>query len=477
MNGCKQPGRRSFLRQLGATTAWSALTMTGQMPLMARALAAENYSGIDDYRSLVCVFLSGGIDTHNAFVPYANYDNYASLRQALAISRNQLLPDSSGALGFHPSLAPLRTLYNEGKLAIAANLGNLFEPLTASEVFDYFGEDVSPKSIPRELFSHSHQSDLVQINAARRPGSEAPGWGGLMADRLIEASTDLSFPLSYTVAGNNLWQTGQTSRPFSVRPGRDIPVFEHFDDDTWPRWEPARSAAWTQILERSYTHPLEAQVAKAMLGTKQRSDLLRSELEAAPPFNTPFNEDNRLENQLRSVAKLISIRQRVGLRRQLFFVELGNWDTHSNHLERHGEQLTDLANGLFSFQRTIDELGLSDSVTTFTISEFNRTLTINGDGTDHAWAGEQLVMGGAVDGGKVHGQPIDYQSTGIGQHWGDTLFGAKDVGSGRFIPEYSMDQYGATLAKWMGIKGTDLATIFPNLKNFAQKDLGFMRGV
>lgn len=434
MNGCKQPGRRKFLRQLGATSAWSALAVTGQLPLMARALAAENYSGINDYRSLVCVFLSGGIDTHSAFVPYANYDNYAALRQTLAIPRSQLLADSSGAMGFHPALAPLRSLYDEGKLGIAANLGNLFEALTPTDLFDYFRDNVSSKAIPRELFSHSHQSDLVQLNAIRRPGSEAPGWGGLMADRLVEANTNPSFPLSYTIAGNNLWQTGQTSRPFSVRPGQGIPVFEHFDGDTWPRWEPARSTAWSQILERSYSHPLEAQVAKAMLGTRQRSDLLRSELDAAPPLTTPFNEDNWIENQLRSVARLISIRQRVGMRRQLFFVELGNWDTHSNHLERHAEQLTDLANGLFSFQRTIDELGLGDSVTTFTVSEFNRTLTINGDGTDHAWAGDQLVMGGAVEGGKVHGQPIDYQSTGIGEHWGDTLFGAADVGSGRFIP-------------------------------------------
>ena len=476
MNECKQPGRRNFLRRLGATSAWSALAMAGQLPVMARAFAAEDYSGIADHKSLVCVFLGGGIDTHNAFVRYANYDNYSVLRQTLAIPRADLLPDVGGALGFHPSLAPLRTLYDEGTLGIAANVGNLFETLTPADLFDYYRLGVTSKAIPLELFSHSHQSDLVQQNIIRRPGSSAPGWGGLMADRLVEANTNPSFPLSYTVAGNNLWQTGQTSRPFSVQAGQDVPIFEHFNDDNWPDWEPSRSAAWSQILNRSYSHPLEAQVAKAMLGTQQRSDLLRSELLAAPPLTTPFEQGNWLENQLRTVAKLIAIRQRVGMRRQLFFVELGNWDTHGNHLVRHAEQLTSLASGLFSFQRTIEELGLSDSVTTFTVSEFNRTLTINGDGTDHAWAGEQLVMGGAVDGGQVHGQPIEYESTGIGEHWGDTLFGAKDTGSGRFIPEYSMDQYGATLAKWMGIKGDDLGAIFPNLKNFALKDLGFMRG-
>ena len=133
-----------------------------------------------------------------------------------------------------------------------------------------------------------------------------------------------------------------------------------------------------------------------------------------------------------------------------------------------------LDGGLYSFQRTIEELGFEDSVTTFTFSEFGRTLTINGGGVDHAWSADQLVMGGAVDGGSIHGTPISYQAAGEGEHWGQTLFGPDDVGSGRFVPRYSMDQYGATLARWMGITESDLDDIFPNLHNFTQRDLGFM---
>ena len=145
-------------------------------------------------------------------------------------------------------------------------------------------------------------------------------------------------------------------------------------------------------------------------------------------------------------------------------------------LTEHQNLFTSLNNALVSFQRTLEELNVEDSVTTFTASEFGRTLTINGDGTDHAWACDLLVMGGAVDGGKVHGEPIEYSDQSLGEHWGEKLFGPRDVGSGRFIPKYSTDQYGATLAKWMGITDGDLIKIFPHLNNFSTRDLGFMNG-
>lgn len=476
MDGSNTLSRRRFLRRLAAGTAGSAVGFVGQLPLMSRALAAETYSGISDYRSLVCVYLSGGMDTHNAFVPYATarYADYAALRQGLAIPRASLLPGTGNTVGFHPALAPLRTLFNENKLAIVPNLGNLFEPMTPQDLFSYYETGTSTVAIPHELYSHSHQTDLIQLNFIRQPGASAAGWGGAMADRLLASSVNQTFPLAYTLAGSNYWQTGRNTRPFSVQAGQGIPQFDDFNGDSWPPWEPGRSASWAEILGRTYAHPLEAQAAAALLGTKQRSDLLRAALAAAPEIMTPFNPDNWLDNQLRSVAKLISIREQVGTRRQLFFVEIGGWDTHSDHLNQHGGQLAELASALFNFQRTLQELDVENSVTTFTFSEFNRTLTINGDGTDHAWAGDQIVMGGAVDGGKVHGTPIAYTAGGIGEHWGDTLFGPNDTGAGRFVPTYSMDQYGATLARWMGIKGTDFDAIFPNLVNFTQKDLGFM---
>lgn len=477
MDGSKLITRRGALRRLAAGAACTSVGLGAQLPLMSRALAAENYTGIGDYRSLVCVYLGGGIDTHNAFVPYANgpYAEYAALRQGLAIPRANLLPGTGGALGFHPALSPLRTLFDEGRLALVTNLGNLFEPMTPQQLFDYYETGTSAVRIPHELYSHSHQTDLIQLNFIRQPGAAAVGWGGAIGDRLVVANVNPSFPLSYTVAGTNYWQTGGSTRPFSVQAGQDIPRFEEFNGDSWPPWEPGRSASWLEILGRSHVHPLEAQAAGALLATKQRSDLLRAALAGAPALQTPFNPDQWLDNQLRTVARLISIRQQVGMRRQLFFVELGNWDTHSNHLQQHGQQLAELGSSLFNFQRTLQELGVENSVTTFTFSEFNRTLTINGDGTDHAWAGDQIVMGGAVDGAKVHGTPIQYTAQGIGTHWGDTLFGPYDTGAGRFVPRYSMDQYGATLARWMGIKGSDFDAIFPNLANFTQKDLGFMK--
>jgi len=477
MDGRLNQNRRRFLRSLAAGTTSATLGLAAQLPLMSRALAAENYSGLTDYRSLVCVFLSGGMDSHNAFVPYATaaHANYAAMRQGLAIPRADLLPGTGNVIGFHPAAAPLRTLFNEGRLGIVANLGNLFEPMTPEDLFQFYETGSSTVAIPHELFSHSHQSELIQVNAILPSGVSAAGWGGKMGDRLIAANVNPSYPLAYTLAGTNLWQVGQQTRSFSVQAGQDIPNFDHFDNGSWPPWEVGRSTTWSEILNRTYSHPLEAQAASQLLGTRQRSDLLRAALAAAPPITTPYNPDNWLANQLRSVAKLISIRQQVGMRRQLFFVELGGWDTHGDQLYQQGLLLADLAEGLFSFQRTLQELGVDGSVTTFTFSEFNRTLTINGDGTDHAWAGDHLVMGGAVDGGKVHGTPMAYDAAGVGEHWGDTLFGAADTGAGRFVPAYSMDQYGATLARWMGIKGSDFNAIFPNLANFAATDLGFMR--
>ncbi len=470
------PARRKFLARAGSATMGSALMATGQLPLAARALAAGNYSNLSDYKTLVCVFLDGGNDNHNAFAPYqlADYNRYAAIRQGLAIPRNELLAGVGNEVGFHPGLSGLRTLFNEHKLALVRNVGNLFEAMVPGDLFNYYETGSATVAIPPDLFSHSHQTALIQLNFVPTPGSNPAGWGGLITDRLAAANVNPDLPSSFTISGTNLWQTGITTQPFSLQGGQAIPSFETFDGTQWPYWEPARSTAWANIIAQPHAHPLEAQAAHTLTGTKERSDLLRNALANAPSLNTPYDSDNWFAEELRSIAKLIAIRESVGMRRQIFYVQLGGFDTHANHLNWHAEQLARLNGGLYSFQRTLEEIGVTDTVTTFTFSEFGRTLTINGDGTDHAWAGDHIVMGGAVDGGKSHGTPITYSDVNTGEHWGETLFGDTDVGSGRFIPESSIDQYGATLARWMGITPADLSVIFPNLGNFSLQDLGFM---
>ncbi len=470
--------RRHFLKHLALFTGGSSILSTfGNMQLIQSVLASSSeYSGLTDNKSLVCVFLFGGNDSLNTLVPYPNaeYQKYARVRQNMAIARNQLLPVSGNKYGFHPSLSGLRNLYNENKLAIAANVGNLFEPIARDAYFDYLEGNNGSLNIPPNLFSHSHQQETWQTNLAAEVGSVHPGWGGLMADLLVEANSNPDVPPAFTLSSSNLWQAGETTRPFGIRAGQGVSTFEHFDESGWPPHEFARSAAWNAILNLQRSDVLQAYTATSFLDTRRRASLLRNALQQVPSLQTPYDTENGLAKQLRSVAELIAIRESLGMKRQIFFTSAGGWDTHSSQVNSHSELLTMLNNSLFSFQRTLEELGVEDSVTTFTASEFGRTLTSNGDGTDHAFSSDYMVMGGAVDGGKVHGEPVQYSDQSQGEHWGEKLFGPEDVGSGRFIPKYSTDQYGATLAKWMGVSDSDLDNMFPNLANFSIQDLGFM---
>ena len=478
MNTKTNLNRRHFLQNLALFTAGSSLLSSfDELQLIKSALAATNYSGLSGHKSLVCVFLFGGNDALNTLVPYTNaeYQKYAAVRQNMAISRNQLLPISGNNFGLHPSLKDLRTLFNENKLAIASNIGSLFEPISRDAYLDYVEGNNRGLNIPPDLFSHSHQQEFWQTNMASGAGNMNPGWGGLIADHLLTANSNPEVPAAFSLSGNNLWQMGENTRPFGIRAGQKIADFNHLNGSSWPRWEAARTTAWNSILDLPRSHALEAHSQDSFQDTQERANLLRNATEQAPTLQTPFDTKNSLAKQLRSIAELIAIRESLGMKRQIFFASAGGWDTHSNQLSKHSGLLSKLNNALFSFQRTLGELGVEESVTTFTASEFGRTLTSNGDGTDHAFSTDYMVMGGAVDGGKIHGERIQYSDVAEGEHWGQKLFSPQDVGSGRFIPKYSTEQYGATLAKWMGINATDLNSIFPNLTNFPNADLGFMK--
>jgi uncharacterized protein (DUF1501 family) len=477
-------GRREFLRRMGISVgALGMWSMQDNLRLMGNAMAATVGGDLTTgYRSLVCVFLYGGSDSWNMTVPtgLTAYNKYAAVRQNQSLARASLLPAKGGAagFGFHPSMAGLRNLYDENRLAVVANTGNLFEPVTSAQVFTQMEGGNPGVVIPPELFTHSHQTETWQTALPSVPGVANEGWGGRMADLIAESGGSV-FPPSFTLTGNNAWQGAQNAQAYGLRPLFDengqliIDDFRHFNGASWPVWAPSRAQAWQQILALASGHPLESQAKSSLANTKQSADLLRSTL-GSSTITTPYNSNNPLAVQLRAAARLIAARQNLGLHRQIIFVSLGGWDTHSNHLQDHGNLAGLLSEALESFYRTTVELGIENSVTTFTATEFGRTFTSNGDGVDHAWATDLMVMGGAVKGGQIHGEPIQYSDVPVGVHWGENLFGANDVGSGRFIPKYSTDQYGATLAKWMGFSDIDLLGIFPNLNNFTQKNLGFM---
>ncbi len=457
--------RRKLIKMamIGGTS--TLLATQSKLNLMRSALASE-YSAINDYKSLVCIFLRGGNDAFNMIVPLAGseYSNYQKIRQDLAIPRNQLLPVSTGQYGFHPSMPQTRDLYNQGQLGVVANTGVLFRPTT----LDSFRND---NLIPPDLFSHSHQMDIWQTGHASNPSIVYPGWGGLIADKLNQANfTAAGIPPTFTLSGTNLWQTGEITRQLGVS-ASGINNFEFFGDDSW---EASRKFAFEEIMRMGSKHPLQAQMEQTINDTRERIAVLKKALDQSPKLNTAFDNNNPLASQLRMVAKLISVREQLGLKRQVFFVSAGSWDTHGNQVTDHANLLAMLDAGIGSFQKTLQELhtmgvAKTNSVSTFTASEFGRTLTSNGDGTDHGWASQFMVFGGAVQGGQIHGNMPQME-----------IGGANDAAeqyetpAGRLIPEYSVDQYGATLSRWLGVSEADLLTIFPSLSNFRVKDLGFM---
>ncbi len=466
--------RRRFLQQLAlAAGSTSLLGYKGQLDLIQSALAASCDAASGPAKSLVCVFLYGGNDAFNMFVPYddTRYAEYAASRQNLALPKDgatPLLPVTGDQYAFHPALAPLRDLYNANKLAVISNVGNLIVPTTRA---DYLNEAVP---VPVSLFSHSHQQEIWQTNLAPASAVTNPGWGGLLSDLLQSCNDDPAVPLSFSTNGSNLWESGNQTQPFSLDPWNGAEDFEYLKGTDWPSNEISRSAAWDSILNLTRSNPLLSQQATTFTGTKERVALIRDALaltdpEATPPgitIATPFDTNNNLATQLRMIARMIYARSHLGQQRQIFFAAMGGWDTHGNQLAAHNSLYGTLGEALSSFQATLEEFGLEDSVVTFTASEFGRTLTSNGDGTDHGWGNHTLVMGGtgAVNGGAVYG---NFPSLALGS--------ANDSGeAGRLIPELSVDQHGATLAKWMGLSASESNDIFPNLHNFSTTDLGFL---
>ncbi|RKZ99350.1 MAG: hypothetical protein DRQ47_11200 [Gammaproteobacteria bacterium] len=285
------------------------------------------------------------------------------------------------------------------------------------------------------------------------------GWGGQVAD-LVASQNNSPVSMNISISGNNLFQVGNNVTPYSMRssgPQEMQGVRSHV------QWEQSRAEVFSRIRDLSSTHLLETQHGNSIRETQQTAELLTSALETANPINTVFPEGNSLAEQLQMVARMINIREVLGFQRQIFFVSLGGFDTHDRQNIDQPVLLSTLSQAMDSFYQSTEELGLSDQVTSFTLSEFGRTLTSNGDGTDHGWGSHQMIMGGAVNGRDVYGVSPQLE-----------IGGPDDADDGRMIPTTSVDQYSATLARWFGLNDSELAAIFPNLGNFDVPDLGFL---
>ena len=453
-----QASRREFLKRA------SAVSMTGVAAPWALNLAAMGEAAAaaaTDYKALVCVFLYGGNDYANTVVPYdvASHTAYKNQRAAIAIDRASLggtvLNPTTGLPGgrqyaLAPELAPLVPLFDAGQMAVMLNVGTLVQPTTKLQ----FTNKTAP--LPPKLFSHNDQQSVWQSSS---PEGSTSGWGGRMGDLFAAGNGNATFTC-VSVAGNAVYLSGQSAVQYQVTTSGSVPLSAL---KTPLFGSQACSDALKKLVTAPGSHLFEAEHARVMKRSIEADATLTSALAGTTPLRTVFPTGNSLASQLAMVARMISARTALTAKRQVFFVSLGGFDTHDGILTEHPTLMATVGQALAAFQAATVELGVADSVTAFTASDFGRTLTTDGDGSDHGWGSMHFVLGGAVKGKAFYGAaPVIANN------------GPDDVGQGRLLPSMAVDQFGATLAKWFGVSDTDAVSVLPNIGNYSVRDLGFM---
>jgi uncharacterized protein (DUF1501 family) len=407
----------------------------------------------EEYRALVCVFLFGGNDCNNTVVPVnsADYQTYSAGRGLLALPQGSLLP--AGAYGLHPRLGEVQRLFAEKKAAIVANVGMLARPTTRDE----YRQRAVP--LPASLFSHSDQQ--AQWQSSYSNGNARSGWAGRAADTVAGMNQDRTYT-GVSLSGNAIFLAGNETKPALIAAGTPV----RLTGFTNAPEQQARLRAFQEMLVSADGYVLVQAASQITAEGIRVSNLLSSVLTDGAALATPFPATT-LGRQLEQIARLIRARNQFGVTRQVFFASLGGWDTHTNLIAAHDALMNQLGPALGAFYRATEELGLANQVTTFTESEFGRTLNpSSGAGSDHGWGSHHFVTGGAVKGGEIYGR---FPTV--------ALNGPDDAtGRGVWVPTTSLDQYGATLASWFGVPAGRLIDVFPGLPNFVPANLGFLAG-
>ncbi len=444
--------RRTFIKYASLAAAGNAAALR---PFGALNALAQTTT---DYKALVCVFLFGGNDANNTLIPFdtAGYNNYATVRGPIAIPQGQLLPLvgslTPNTFALNPSLPEIATLFGSSNVAMVANVGTLVAPTTKAQY-------QSGATVPTNLFSHSDQQ-LEWQNAAKS-GATQTGWAGRIADQLGSLNLNAQVPMITSVAGDTLFCNGSSSTPVSVSPG-NLGGSQCSEGTT----ECAAQLATAQAL-LSFDSGLTLVHADNDITNNAYAyaKTLTAATQSVPPLLTQFPAANGLAAQLKQVAQIIQVRAALGVNRQIFFCGVGNFDTHSNQLVLQNALLAQMSAAMNSFYAATVEMGVQNSVTSFTMSDFSRTFQPNSNtGTDHAWGSHHIVMGGAVKGGQMYGTFPTLH-----------LAGPDDSGTnGRWVPSTGSVQYAATLASWFGVSAAQMPLVFPNIGSFTKANLGFV---
>lgn len=493
--------RRTFLRRLGALSAAGAAAPLAASLAGIGSAAAQTTSG---YKALVCIFMYGGNDAYNTVLATdaESWNDYLAVRDTIALrapgtpplpSAGSGSPDRLGGVlaidparaqgrsfALHPVMGGARDLFEAKRLAIVANVGPLLRPTTKAQ---YENERFAK---PPKLFSHNDQASTWQAGA---PEGATAGWGGRVADLVMEGNRRAIFT-SISASGNAVWLAGNNVLQYQLSSRGAIRI------GSWGNTLYGSAEALARmhnVMRRARSSGVLAQDHAAVVGRSIDAEAsLAAALPAADaaPYGTPGlpggtpdpllqyddprsggKSTNPLAQQLQIVARTIAARSALGMHRQVFFVSMGGFDTHDGQNSAQADNLARLSHGLKYFDATLAAMGVAGDVTTFTASDFGRTFTSNGDGTDHGWGAHHFVMGGAVRGGDVYGRFPTYSrcdERGV-------FASPNQIGNGTLLPEVSVDQYAATLARWFGVADGQLPDLFPNLANFdaGTRDLGF----
>jgi len=444
--------RRAFIKGCGATCA-----AMGSLPFFSSFLNLGMISSASaanigqEYKAMVCILLAGGNDSFNMLVPKGNpeYQEYQSARGDLALGQNDLLSldvlDGDGReFGLHPGMTELQQLFNNGAASFITNVGTLIEPVANAQEFE-----TRAKLLPLGLFSHADQIEQWQTSLPdKRTGI---GWAGKMNDLLQDLIGNNNISMNISLSGTNIFQTGNQTTEFSVSSQGSTSIIGYKGGDTY---EQILTQSIDSMLNLEYKNIFEQAYANKLRNSLDAEIAFREAIMSVQSVNTPFS-NNMFSNSLKFIANTINARENLGQKRQVFFVLFGGWDHHDDTLPRQQEMLPVISKGLSEFYNALTEMGITDNVATFTTSDFARTLTSNGKGSDHAWGSNQIVVGGGIKGSRIFGNyPVL------------ALNNPLDVGRGVLIPTTSTDEFFAELALWFGVTGSELSSILPNIGRF-----------